>query len=235
MPDSAAVGTGEQRRGRGTLTLLTIPIIALVILNTVGDAIAPRLAIHHPLLLIAMNARNRNLVLVTNHIGWLAYYTVGTLRLLVSDPLFFLIGYWYGDQALRWMETHTRTFGKTLRQWEGWYSRAAYPLVFIAPNNPICLFAGASGMSVPGFFAVNLSGTIARLYAIRWLGEAFDRPIQSVLDFINRYQTPLLIGTVALAVVYGVSELRAGRQGLKDLEEMIDEDAETETGADAEG
>src|SRR5690349_8448831 len=99
MPDSASVGTAEPRRGRGTLTLLTVPIIALVILNTVGDALAVRLVNHHPLLLIAMNARNRNLVLVTNHLGWVSYYTVGTLRLLVSDPLFFLIGYWYGDRA----------------------------------------------------------------------------------------------------------------------------------------
>jgi membrane protein DedA with SNARE-associated domain len=227
MSDSAAVATTpEQRPGRRTLTFLTVPIIALVILNTVGDALAVRLVNHHPLLLIAMNARNRNLVLVTNHLGWVGYYTVGTLRLLVSDPLFFLIGYWYGDQAMRWMETRTRTFGKTLRQWEGWYAKAAYPLVFVAPNNPICLFAGASGMSVPGFFAANLSGTIARLYAIRWLGEAFDRPIQSLLDFISRYQTPLLVGTIALALVYGVAELRSGRRGLQDLEEMIDEEGQ---------
>jgi membrane protein DedA with SNARE-associated domain len=181
-----------------------------------------------------MNARNRNLILVTNHLGWLGYYTVGTLRLLVSDPLFFLIGYWYGDRAMTWMETRTRTFGKTLRQWEGWYSKAAYPLVFIAPNNAICLFAGTSGMPVPAFFVTNLSGTIARLYAIRWLGEAFDRPIQSVLDFINRYQTPLLIGTVGLALVYGVIELRADRRGLQELEEMIEDDGVPEEGGAAE-
>ena len=234
MPDSAAVGTAEPRNRRRTLTFLTVPIVALVILNTVGDAIAPHLVNTHPLLLIAMNARNRNLVLVTNHVGWVAYYTVGTLRLLVSDPLFFLIGYWYGDQAMRWMETRTRTLGKTLRQWEGWYAKAAYPLVFIAPNNAICLFAGASGMSVPGFFVANLSGTIARLYAIRWLGEAFDRPIQSVLDFINRYQTPLLIGTFGLAIVYFVAELRSGKSGLHDLEEMIEaEEEESEADSDS--
>jgi hypothetical protein len=89
-------------------------------------------------------------------------------------------------------------------------------------------------MPVPAFFVTNLSGTIARLYAIRWLGEAFDRPIQSVLDFINRYQTPLLIGTVGLALVYGVIELRADRRGLKELEEMIEDDGVPEEGGAAE-
>ena len=57
-----------------------------------------------------------------------------------------------------------------------WFGKAAYPLVFIAPNNPICLFAGAAGMSLPGFFVANLAGTLARLYLIRRLGDAFDRP-----------------------------------------------------------
>ena len=47
-----------------------------------------------------MNARNRNLILVTNQLDAVSYYVVGTLRLLLSDPLFFLIGYWYGDTAL---------------------------------------------------------------------------------------------------------------------------------------
>ena len=97
------------------------------------------------------------------------------------------------------MEQRTRTLGKTLRQWEGWFSKAAYPLVFIAPNNPICLFAGASGMSVPGFVVANMTGTIARLYAIRWLGEAFNAPIDDVLRFISDHRTPLLVVSIALA------------------------------------
>ena len=52
-----------------------------------------------------MNARNRNLILVTNQLDAVSYYGVATVRLLLSDPLFFLIGYWYGDTALTWMET----------------------------------------------------------------------------------------------------------------------------------
>jgi membrane protein DedA with SNARE-associated domain len=226
MPDSAVVATARHRPARRTLTLLTVPIVGLVILNNVGDALAPTLVDHHPLLLIAMNSRNRNLLLVTNHLDAWSYYTVATLRLAVSDPLFFLIGYWYGDQAMDWMERRTRTLGKTLRQWEQWFSRAAYPLVFLAPNNPICLFAGASGMSVPGFFVANLTGTLARLYAIRWLGKAFTAPIDHVLTFIADYRTPLLIGTIALALVFAVAEWRSGGPALDALETAAEE-AET--------
>jgi membrane protein DedA with SNARE-associated domain len=226
MPDSAAVATARHPPGRRVLTYLTVPIIGLVILNLAGDAAMPSLVDHHPLLLIAMNSRNRNLLLVTNKLDALSYYTVATLRLAISDPLFFLIGYWYGDRALDWMDSRTRTFGKTLRQWEHWFSKAAYPLVFIAPNNPICLFAGAAGMSLPGFFIANLTGTLARLYAIRWLGSAFTSPIDHVLKFIADYRMPLLFGTIALAVIYAVIELRSGGPALEALEEIADEEAE---------
>src|SRR5687768_4487107 len=179
MPDSPTVATEEpehrfapSRRpppGRHTLKLLAVPIVGLIILSNVGNALAPDLVNSHPLQLIAMNASNRNLILVTNQLDALSYYVVGSLRLLVADPLFFLIGYWYGDTALTWMERRTKTFGQTLRQWESWFGKAAYPIVFVAPNQYICLFAGAAGMSTIGFFATNISGTLVRLYLIRRL------------------------------------------------------------------
>lgn len=209
--------------GKHTLKLLVAPIILLVIASNVGDALATTLATTNPLALIALNARTRNLVLVTNQLDAFSYYTVGTLRLLVSDPLFFLLGYWYGDAALHWMEKRTRTFGNTLRQIERWFAKAAYPLVFLMPNNYICLFAGAAGMSVAGFFVANLAGTIVRLYLIRRLGEAFEAPIDDVLGFLAEYRIPLLIASVALVVVITSLETRKGTGEVDALLHLDDE------------
>jgi membrane protein DedA with SNARE-associated domain len=215
-------------RDRRTLTLLVIPIVGFMVLSAVGDAIAPTLVDTHPLLLLSMNARNRTLLLVTNQLDAWSYYTVGTLRLVASDPLFFLVGYWYGDMALSWMEKRTKTFGQTLRQWEGWFGKAAYPIVFFAPNQYICLFAGAAGMSVAGFFVVNIAGTITRLYLIRRLGEAFDAPIDDVLGFIADYRLPLLIVSVGLAAVFLTLELRKGTEEVEAILEDLEEAEETE-------
>jgi membrane protein DedA with SNARE-associated domain len=230
MPDSAAVATDGTDRskapGRHTLKVLLVPIVALVVLNTVGDMIQPTLVDTHPLLLVAMNARNRNLILVTNQLDAWSYYTVATARLLLSDPLFFLIGYWYGDKALTWIEERTNTYGQLLRQAEGWFGRAAYPLVFIAPNNIICLFAGAAGMSVTGFFVVNIAGTVARLFLIRRLGETFEQPIDTVLDFIAEYRLYLLAVTIPLFAYVMVKELRRSTQDIDALADAIDDDDE---------
>ena len=226
MPDSAAVATRKLDRtppGPHTLKLLAIPIVGLIILSNVGDALAPDLVNSHPLRLIAMNARNRNLILVTNQLDAASYYLVGSLRLLIGDPIFFLVGYWYGDTALQWMEQRTKSFGGMLRQWERWFGKAAYPLVVIAPNQYICLFAGAAGMSVAGFAIANVVGTFGRLYLIRRLGEAFERPIDDVLDFIARYRGPLLVVSISLFTIVLLRELRQGREELETLEEAIED------------
>jgi membrane protein DedA with SNARE-associated domain len=236
MPDSSTVATQEPEHGfevrerkppgPHTLKLLAAPIIGLIVISNVGDALAPQLVNSHPLQLIAMNARNRNLILVTNQLDAVSYYVVGTLRLLIADPLFFLVGYWYGDTALDWMEQRTKTFGRTLRQWESWFGKAAYPLVFIAPNQYICLFAGAAGMSVAGFFVANITGTIVRLYLIRRLGEAFEAPIDDVLGFISDYRVPLLIISVVVFGAMMVNELRQTKEEVEALSEAVDDDAE---------
>jgi len=213
----------RHRPGRRTLMLLVAPIIGLIVASNVGDALATTLATTHPLTLIALNSRNRNLVLVTNELDALSYYSVATVRLLLSDPLFFLLGYWYGETAVAWIEKRTRTFGGTMRQVEKWFGRGGYPLVFIAPNNIVCLMAGAAGMSVGGFLLANVSGTLVRLYMIRRVGEAFEAPIDDLLGFLGDYRIPLLILSV---VVVAVTVLLEVRKGEGELEAMIhiDED-----------
>src|SRR5918994_759686 len=164
----------RRRPSRRALTAIVVPLVTLVVLGYVGDASAATLVDRHPAWLIALNARNRNLALATNYLDAWTYYGIGTVRLLISDPLFFLLGYWYGDAAVAWMERRTKTWGQLLRQGERWFGKAAYPLIFVAPNNPICLFAGAAGMPLRAFFAVNLAGTLTRLYLIRLLDDELD-------------------------------------------------------------
>jgi membrane protein DedA with SNARE-associated domain len=215
---------------RRILWLIITPIIVLVIATNVGDALAPTLVDEHPLLLIALNARNRNLVLATNQIDTIPYYVVGTVRLLLSDPLFYVLGYLYGDTAIRWMERKAPTYGRFMRTAERFFATAAYPLVFIAPNNYICLFAGAAGMPIAAFVILNVTGTIFRLYLIRVVGDVLDSPIQSILDFIKDYRVPLLVITIGLVSFSIWNERRLGKGEITSLthleEEMEEIDAE---------
>ena len=200
-----------EKPSRKTLAVVVTPIVALIAAAYVGDALTTTWAERHPLLLVLLNARSRILILTTNQLSPVAYYVAGTLRLLSSDPLFFLLGLWYGDAMVVWVEKRSKTFGEQIRLYEKAFTKAAYPLVFIAPNAYICLFAGASGMPVAPFFVVNIAGTLVRLYLIRRLGEAFDRPIKSVLRFFDRYRLPLLVASIALVVYVLWTDRRQGK------------------------
>ena len=221
--DDSEAEEPQKRPSRRTVTLIVTPIIILVICGWIGDASAAYLVDHHPVWLIALNARNRNLLLVTNYVDAAPYYIVGTLRLVLSDPLFYLLGYIYGDNAVRWMEGKAPTYGKLMRQAERFFSIAAYPLVFLAPNNFICLFAGASGMSIPVFFILNITGTIVRLYVLRVTGDIFDEPIQAVVEFIRDYRIPLIILSIAVVVFSIWNERRQGGTEIDALTHLDDD------------
>jgi hypothetical protein len=126
----------RRRPSRRAITLVSIPLICLVIMSYVGDALAPTLIDTHPVLLMALNSRTRNLVLVTNEVDALTFYSVGLIRLLVSDPLFFLLGMWYGDAAVQWMERGSRTFGdafeRPIDDLVGWIGDHRIPLLVLS-------------------------------------------------------------------------------------------------------
>ncbi len=215
------------------LWALIVPLIGLVIAAQVGDAFAPTLVDRHPLLLMTLNARNRNLILVVNQVDLFWFFVVGTFRLMLSDPLFYLLGYFYGDSAIAWMERRSTTFGRWARQFEDLFRKASYALVVIAPNNPICLLAGAAGMRPVVFFTLNFVGTIGRLILIVWLGETFEAPIDWVLDFIQDYRWYLLAITVSIVAVTVIRELRQGTSEVGQLKQLGDTLEHADTDADA--
>lgn len=222
-----AVEPVRPRPSRTKLTLTIVPIIGLIVASNIGDALTTTWAEDNPLALIALNSRNRILVLTTNQLDPLPYYLVASARLLVSDPLFFLLGRWYGESAIRWIERRSPTYGDLVRGAERSFGRLAYPLVLIAPNQWICLLAGAAGMSVAVFFTLNIVGTVVRLYLIRELGETFEAPIDDLLDVFREYRLELFVLSVVLVAFFAWNEHRRGRGdvgSLRDLEHELEEE-----------
>jgi membrane protein DedA with SNARE-associated domain len=225
------------RPSRSRLILVIVPIVGLIVAAYIGDALTTTLADKHPLLLTLLNARSRILVLTTNQLDTFSYYLAAGLRLLSSDPLFYLLGRWYGDAMVVWVEKRSKTFGEQVRMYERAFAKAAYPLVFIAPNPYICLFAGASGMRIGSFFTLNIAGTVARLYFIRRVGETFDEPIQAVLRFFGRYRMPLFVISVALTVFIIWNDRRHGKDeigSMLDLAEHPPDEPDPDPDADPE-
>jgi membrane protein DedA with SNARE-associated domain len=225
--DGAVTDAPRPHPSRGAVAVVGTLIAVLVVANNVGNIFATTLAREHPAVLITLNSTNRMLLLTTNQLDAVSYYVIGSLRLLVADPLFFLLGKWYGDAAIRWVERKWASQGQVLRLFERGFQRFAYAFVFAAPNNVVCLLAGAGSMKLAGFLVANLAGTATRLFLIRWVGDALFDPLDTVLDFFEEYRIPLLVLSAAIVAFSVVSDRRKGTDELdvvEELEAIEDED-----------
>lgn len=209
------------------LIALLTGVGVLLVASNVGNLFYATLVKRHPALLLSLNSTNRVLIGVTPELDALTYYGIGFIRLLLADPLFYLLGLFYGDAAIRWIERKAGDGATAIVWFEKAFYKARYPIVLIAPNNPVCLLAGATGMPVAVFLGLNAVGTASRLYLARLFGEAFTRPITAVTGFLDRYRWPIVAVSLALFALQSVLKkkqgLPPGEMGaLVELKEEID-------------
>lgn len=175
-----------------------MPIVLVFVLGTVGTVLTPELAKRHPLWLIALEARDRNL-LAARHAALVPFVIIGSIRRIVADPFFFLLGHFYGHDAVRWVERHAGG-PRVVRPLERAFRRAAYPMLVVFPGAVVCALAGETGIPVRTFLVIVVVRTIGAVFAIHWLGNVFARPIDDVLNFLDR-NSILLTSLLAVATV----------------------------------
>lgn len=208
--DQTAAGPARTPGGR-VLVALVVPIILMVVATNVANATWPTLVNDHPLVLLSLSSINRFLVATTPVTDVVPFFLVATVRLMLPDPFFYLLGRWYGDRGLLWLN---RRFPSVIRSWvvfEGFFRKARYPAVFIAPNNAVCLLAGMDRMPVKAFLPLAFAGTVARVLLIRVTGDFFSVPVSEGLGFVERYRWWLL-GISVSAVVLGLLSDVLGRK-----------------------
>lgn len=209
------------RPSRRRLALVLVPIGALLALGAVGTALTPVLAVKHPLVLIVLEARNRNLVLA-RHVDVVPFVLVGTLRRLVSDPLFFLLGRWYGEAGVRWLERRSGS-GRLVEITERAFRKASYPMVFLFPGALVCSLAGATGMSPVGFAVANVAGTVTAVVALRAFGDVFAKPVDAVLHFLGAHLVATTAVTVVAVIGWVLYERFSRGEHVPGLDEIEDE------------
>jgi membrane protein DedA with SNARE-associated domain len=209
-------------------------LVAMVVLSNLGNILFASFVNDRPAALIAMNASNRNLALVQGNLDFVVFFAVGFARLLAPDWFFFLLGRWYGDASIRWMERKAPSYGELLRGLEQWFHKARFAVVAVAPNNPVCLFAGAANMSARLFWVANVLGTAVRLVLIWLFASVFEDLLGSVRGFIGDYRWPITALSLVLVAFTVWNDRRGGRDGIGDLVNLEEGMAEAEAEIEAE-
>jgi membrane protein DedA with SNARE-associated domain len=196
---------GRRRRWRSAttrrITLLTVPLLVIFGTAAVGNAAAPALVEDRPLLLLALNATTRHLVLTSTSVAVVPWVLIGLGRRLVEDPFLYLLGRWHGDDALAWIERKAGG-GRWLQLVRRRFRLLGYPLVAIAPGGVVCLLAGASGMHPIPFVLLDLVGTLVVLAALRSFGAQATEPIDATVALIGELALPLTAVTAAATALW---------------------------------
>lgn len=199
------------------LPFLLVPFGAVALVAMVADWIWPTLVTNHPLVLLAMSPKNRFLLLTAPQLDATAFFVVGFVRLVLTDPITYVVGRQYGEQALEWMDGRSGAEpGQNLvRKAERLFSKAAPVFIVVAPSALWCTLAGVGGMRVATFVTCNVAGTVGRLLLFWFAADALAEPLDSVISAIEGAQGPLLAITVTLGLAHlGYRRIRHGRRAV---------------------
>lgn len=218
-----ATADGERRRLGPPTDLqrnLVFGVIgATIVLGWIGDAFWGSLVDRHPLGLILLNAKPRYLILTVNDLDPWTYYVVGTVRLLCTKPLVWLVGAWYGHRAVGWAERRSPRGATVIRWVERHFGRYGWIVISITSNNVVCLVAGSTGFSLAWFMVLAVIGTLVRLWIFAQVGDIFSETIDTVIEFVVDHR-PAVVGISILLVLGGLWWQH--RHGRSDLDELAD-------------
>jgi membrane protein DedA with SNARE-associated domain len=199
------------------------PIIVLVTIGTVANAIHPTLVKNHPLLLVALEPRNRWVILVAEKVSFWPLLICGTLRRLASDPLFFLLGYLYGDNAVQWAERQFDGGTGVIRGIERVFQKAGPVLVFFFPGALICVLAGATGMNPVMFGVLNVVGTIVTVTLLYQFAGVVKGPVDAINGFYSHNFKWLTAVSILLTGLWVWNQWRQGKSEIQTLTQLGEE------------
>lgn len=169
--------------------LVVVITSCLFAMGTIGSNIGPALVDNHPLLVISLSARNRNLFGSVPYIDPFPFFVVGFVRLLAAAVALFFVGRWYGERALRWTESQVGEMPRIYKWTEAATARAGWLAVLLMPtSNIVCLLVGHLKMPPKKFLALIVAGIVIRLNVLWVGGQIFEDQIRWTLSHIERYQ-----------------------------------------------
>lgn len=178
------------------LSLLLAAVAALLVATTLANTLWPVILRDHPLLLPALDGRNRYLLLSSAKIGVVPLIVVGVARRLTGHVVYYLLGHWYGEAALGWVTRRSRLWRRVATRHRWILSRIAEAAVLVSSSNIARTLAGATGMSTVRFVIFEIVGTIVQIAAllvfVRSTGERVPRAV-GLLDINASWLTVLLV------------------------------------------
>jgi len=180
----------------------------LFVIGTIGSNIGPALVDNHPSLVLALSSRNRNLFGSVPYIDVIPYAAIGFVRILIAGIALYLVGRWYGEKALGWVEGNLGELPAIYRWTEKAVDKGGWVALVLMPgSNVVCLLLGHKRMDAKRFVPLLSIGIVIKLIVLRLGGDQFEDQIRSFLSAIEQYQWYIV------AALFGLSFFQSMRKG----------------------
>lgn len=181
----------------------------LFAIGTLGSNIGPAWVDERPAVVLALSARNRNLLGSVPYIDAVPYALLGFGRLLVAGVALYFLGKWYGEKAITWTEGQVGELPAIYRWFQSSVDKAGWALLLVMPaSNLVCLMAGYRRMRVRTFVIAICVGIALKLVVLWIGGKLFEDLIVSVLDWVDKYQWWIVAGLFALTFLQSARKVR---------------------------
>lgn len=212
--DTAAADEFTEPRQRPAYgPFLLVAFVGLVVCTNVANVVFAHWVKTQPERLIMLSSRNRYLIgAVGAGISPFAYAVIATIRLTVAAAVCHFIGRAYGDHALRWFTRFLGMSQESVDRFEQQYRTAEWVLIpFFVGSNIVFVLSGMVQTRWRRIVPLLLAGIAARLALLWWLAKQFESQVKSVIDFLQHYQIPIIIGSFAVVILSNIVNIRRGR------------------------
>ena len=192
---------------------LLAAFVGLVVCTNIANVGYASWANSRPELLITLSSRNRYLIFAVGAgISPVTWALIATIRLTLAAAVCHFLGRAYGDQALRWFTRFLGMSAESVDRFEQQYRTAEWVLIPIfVGSNIVFVLSGTVKTRWRRILPLLLAGIAGRLALLWWLAKQFESEVKSVTNFLQRWQIPIIIASVAVVLISNVVNFRRGR------------------------
>lgn len=182
LTEQSSTSTQDHAIDRRLATLSTA-IASFYGLGLLGLALLPLLAREVPHLLLLLNPTTGVLLVVSARVGLIPFVVLAVLRRVAVHTLFFFLGEWYGEDAVRRVERYSGRTSRMVEYIERAFARVRWPVILLAAGPLPSVLAGAGKMPRAHFFAIDIAGTLLSVLVARYAADIAADPLGAALRF----------------------------------------------------
>lgn len=191
---------------------ILLGLAVLTAMGAVGTALSPWLLVEQPLLLVALSAQNRHVLLAAAQVSPLPLWVVGTARRMLSLLLTFGLGALYGRAAVRWTAGRFPRVARLMGWLEGLLGRWGPLLLVPFSSYTLVGLAGVTRMPLRAFLLGAGLGNAIYMAAAVWLGESVARYSELFIAWLAQHLVESTVVCVLAVVIQQLLRRRRAQQ-----------------------